>query len=294
MKNKYIWVAVVVIVAIAAVGGWWYLMPKPAAAPVAPASSPAAVQPVPAPSAEAPTAVQPQTAPAQAPAPAATMVVLRTDPKLGSYLADDTGRALYIFANDIAGQSACSGQCAKVWPAFYLASPKLGEGLDAGDFKVVTDASGASQTTYYGWPLYYYAGDAAAGDVKGEGFNKLWYVAKPDYTVALAHTAAGSYLVDWENARAIYRFANDAPDVSNCTGACAGNWPVFYAGKIVAPSFIDAARFGQFARPDKTAQSTFDRLPLYFFVQDKVRGDVKGQGVINAWSTVDPLAPAAH
>ncbi len=32
------------------------------------------------------------------------------------------------------------------------------------------------QTTYNGWPLYYFAEDAAAGDVNGQGVGDKWYV----------------------------------------------------------------------------------------------------------------------
>jgi len=33
------------------------------------------------------------------------------------------------------------------------------------------------QVTYNHWPLYYFAGDSAAGDTKGQGKNGTWFVA---------------------------------------------------------------------------------------------------------------------
>jgi hypothetical protein len=33
--------------------------------------------------------------------------------------------------------------------------------------------------TYDGWPLYYFAQDAAPGDVNGQGLNDKWYVVDP-------------------------------------------------------------------------------------------------------------------
>jgi len=43
-----------------------------------------------------------------------------------------------------------------------------------------TRTDGSVQVTYNGHPLYYYAGDSAAGDVNGEGKLSLWYVITPD------------------------------------------------------------------------------------------------------------------
>lgn len=46
---------------------------------------------------------------------------IRTDDTgLGKVLVDAQGKTLYYFANDISagGASACSGQCAVVWPVF--------------------------------------------------------------------------------------------------------------------------------------------------------------------------------
>jgi predicted lipoprotein with Yx(FWY)xxD motif len=38
---------------------------------------------------------------------------------------------------------------------------------------------GAEQVTYNGWPLYYFANDAAPGDTNGQGVNDVWYVIAP-------------------------------------------------------------------------------------------------------------------
>lgn len=275
MKTGKVAAAIVAVVVIAAGLVWWQMSMRPGSQP-APAVKPnpqKTVQPKP------PTASE------------ATKVVLRNDPKLGSYLADNNGRALYVFAKDADGQSVCSGGCLNVWPVFNLATVSIGPGLDMGDFGSITRADGAVQTTYYGWPLYYYAADSAAGDVNGEGVNKLWYVAKPDYTIVFANKDNINYLVDAETGHTLYRFSKDAPNVSNCSGTCAQNWPLFNVDKIVAPSFIDATKLGGFVRPNKASQTTFDKLPLYHFVQDTARGDLKGQGFGGFWSTVDPFAP---
>jgi predicted lipoprotein with Yx(FWY)xxD motif len=48
-----------------------------------------------------------------------------------------------------------------------------------GDFGAITREDGKRQTTYKGWPLYYYAGDKAPGDVLGQGLGNVWFVANP-------------------------------------------------------------------------------------------------------------------
>ena len=101
------------------------------------------------------------------------------DPKLGTYLVGDDGRTLYVFMKDSAGKSACSGGCATAWPPFTLASGetvKAGDGV-SGTFANITRDDGKTQVTYDGAPLYYYAKDANAGDVTGQGVGGVWFVA---------------------------------------------------------------------------------------------------------------------
>ena len=38
---------------------------------------------------------------------------------------------------------------------------------------------GSMQVAYKGAPLYYYAGDSAAGDTNGQGVGGNWFVAAP-------------------------------------------------------------------------------------------------------------------
>ncbi|OGO53948.1 MAG: hypothetical protein A2V85_00105 [Chloroflexi bacterium RBG_16_72_14] len=125
----------------------------------------------------------PTTAPTAAPASAeptaatggVTVELAETD--LGSILADGTGRILYVFTDDTDGVSNCSGGCLANWPALLSdAVPALGQGLDAEDFGTITRDDGGSQVTFFGLPLYYFAGDTAPGQTNGQGVGGKWYV----------------------------------------------------------------------------------------------------------------------
>jgi len=51
---------------------------------------------------------------------------------LGSYLVNETGFALYYYQNDSAvhGMSICDGDCAKMWPPFYVQNLTLPQSLN--------------------------------------------------------------------------------------------------------------------------------------------------------------------
>jgi predicted lipoprotein with Yx(FWY)xxD motif len=114
----------------------------------------------------------------QAPPPPVNNVVLREVAPLGQVLTDSVGRTLYFYTKDTTGNSVCTGGCRDAWPIFYTPTVRLGAGLTAGDFGTITRTDGALQTTYKGWPLYYYKVDAAAGEAKGEnvGCNRAYIV----------------------------------------------------------------------------------------------------------------------
>lgn len=48
-----------------------------------------------------------------------------------------------------------------------------------GKVGVITTDAGTRQVTLNGMPLYLYSKDTAPGDVKGQGFNKIWWVINP-------------------------------------------------------------------------------------------------------------------
>jgi predicted lipoprotein with Yx(FWY)xxD motif len=109
---------------------------------------------------------------------AAALKVTRT--RAGTVLASSRGLTLYYYGEDKphSGRSACTGGCATAWPP--LAAPvKAPAGVRLpGRLGVITRPNGVKQVTLNGYPLYFYAGDKAPGQAKGNGIEGSWHVIK--------------------------------------------------------------------------------------------------------------------
>jgi predicted lipoprotein with Yx(FWY)xxD motif len=102
-----------------------------------------------------------------------TVAVNATD--LGDILVDGDGNTLYMFVPDEQGASTCYDDCEQNWPPL-TGTAAAGDGTDQSLLATVERDDGMSQVTYNDWPLYYFAGDAAAGDTAGQGIGDVWYV----------------------------------------------------------------------------------------------------------------------
>ncbi|MCE6988914.1 hypothetical protein [Dyadobacter sp. CY323] len=244
-------------------------------------------------------------------------VQLKDVAKLGKVLTDKDGKTLYFFTRDVAGTSACTGTCLDTWPIFASASTalKLDAGLKASDFGTINRADGKPQTTYKGWPLYYYKDDAAAGEAKGEGVGTRWYAAKTGYTVMLGNaqlvgldgksykpdytegTVETQFLVD-SLGRTLYAFARDSSMNNNFTTNDAthdATWPIYTAEISDLPSTVDKTLFGSITVFGKK-QLTYKGWPLYYFGADEMkRGMTKGVSVPRpgVWPIVNKDSPEA-
>jgi predicted lipoprotein with Yx(FWY)xxD motif len=252
-------------------------------------------------------------------------VTLETNATLGKILAGADGKTLYFFAADVTGQSACtSAQCVANWPVFYKDNTKmlLGTGLVSTDFATITRSDGKMQTTYKGWPLYYFANDTKSGDVLGENVGGVWYAAKPNYSLYLAagqlvgndgknYTTPNSvsyvegqgstiYLTDAVG-RTLYGFASDKNNKNNYTRSDFSNNPTWPLLEVTAtalqdlPSALKKSDFSSITVFGRD-QLTYKGWPLYYFGLDNAtRGITKGVSVPRpgVWPIVNATTPVA-
>jgi predicted lipoprotein with Yx(FWY)xxD motif len=102
---------------------------------------------------------------------------------LGKIVVGPSGRTLYLFSKDSGKKSNCAGACASNWPPFTASSkPAAAGGISASSISLVKRADGSKQVTLDGHPLYYFAGDQAAGQLNGQGVNEFgakWFTVAP-------------------------------------------------------------------------------------------------------------------
>src|SRR5215204_2785756 len=126
--------------------------------------------------------VAPTAAPTVLPTPGPATVSLSS----AGYFVGPDGMTLYTFDNDTLGHSVCEADCLENWPTLNVGStPEItvGPGLDLAEFTAITRDDGGVQVTYKLIPLYYFAGDQAAGDTNGDGVGGVWHLATPGSTL---------------------------------------------------------------------------------------------------------------
>ncbi len=220
---------------------------------------------------------------------------------LGAILVDGNGMTLYMWKNDQPGVSTCSGKCLTNWPPLLATGTvTAGAGLNASDFGTTQTTDGRTMVTYNKEPLYYFIGDKAAGDTKGQGIGNVWYVVPPvsasgtgsqpsGLVVNISQNAKlGNILVD-SKGMTLYYWKNDQMNVSTCSGKCLTNWPPLLASGTVTPGTgLNASDFGTTQTTDGHTMVTYKGAPLYYFIGDKAAGDTNGQGIGNVWYVVAP------
>jgi predicted lipoprotein with Yx(FWY)xxD motif len=142
----------------------------------------------------------PSSAAASGAASASGATVIKTASAAGStFLTDGSGRAVYLWAKDTSGMSACTGACAGAWPPVKTTSLATASGsAKASDLGTITRTDGTKQVTYDGHPLYYFVGDSGPGMATGQGsdnFGAKWWLVTPagsDVTGSVSSFTASS------------------------------------------------------------------------------------------------------
>ena len=222
-------------------------------------------------------------------------VMLSNNSKYGSILTDGAGYTLYFFTKDTLN-SSCNGQCAVIWPVFYADTLTVGAGLADSNFTKIIRSDGSPQYAYKGWPLYYYSGDSNPGDVNGEDFGGIWFVAKPNYTIMLMNNqlvgldsvaynstykpglGAIQYFVDGYG-RTLYIFTHDTYNQNHFTKSDFSNnglWAIYEDSLQALPPSIDSNYFSMINVYGRK-QLTYKGWPLYEFGPDSMqRGNTRG------------------
>lgn len=110
-------------------------------------------------------------------------------------------------------------------------------------------------------------------------------------TVGVSNESLGNILVN-SKGDTLYLFSRDSGTTSECSGACAVNWPPLHVnGKPTIGNGANASLISTTARSDGTHQVTYNGHPVYLFNGDKKSGDTNGEG-LNAfggnWYAVSP------
>jgi len=116
---------------------------------------------------------------------------------LGTYLTGRNALTLYFFTVDTSGDAtACTDpECRATWPPVTIAAapaPAAPAGASGTVTSFIRSDDNQIQLAYDGHPLYYFAGDQAAGDTNGQGVGGVWFVADVNGTLPTAAPASAA------------------------------------------------------------------------------------------------------
>ena len=189
--------------------------------------------------------------------------------------------------------SGCEKDCLVAWPLFDAGPRTLAPSLNDGMFGTILRPDGASQTTYYGWPLYYYRTDVGPGTLTGQAKSRTWHAATviPMGIMVMKGVDIMRYLADGEG-KTLYVNDQDTKGtattdpVSACTGACLADHPGFFRSRLSVVSSLETTDFSTFLPGHGRAQIAYKGAPLYRSAADARSGDLKGATA--GWSVALP------
>jgi predicted lipoprotein with Yx(FWY)xxD motif len=86
-----------------------------------------------------------------------------------------------------------------------------------------------------------------------------------------------------KNGMTIYIFDKDQGGMSSCYADCAKHWPPYLAKKGAKLS----EGWTTVKRKDGKMQWAYDGKPVYFYMDDKKKGDMKGDGMGGVWHVIN-------
>ncbi|MDB5396603.1 MAG: Secreted repeat-containing protein [Rhodospirillales bacterium] len=210
-------------------------------------------------------------------------------PAMAAAYADAKGMTLYTYdKDDQPGKSACTSDCATLWPA--LAAPATATAF--GDWTVVTRDDASKQWALKGKPLYTYSKDKTPGDGGGNGLDGVWHIAlfkagegykMPDGVALLDSSNASAQVLANEQGMPLYTFDGD-PNGGKPTCVsqpCTDHWTPYVAAQLAKP----IPNFTVVDRGDGVFQWAFKGKPLYTYDGDVEPGDANGNGLDGKWHT---------
>jgi len=227
------------------------------------------------------------------PSPTNALVPTAGNSAIGNvFTAGDDNLTLYTLVSTAPKEFNCDTSCEAQWPPLLTDVTTTGI---SGQFDVLTREDGNNQWALLDYPLYYFAGDAAAGDVSGDGVGDVWFVARPipvdsadnngeEISVVSGSTSDGADARVEKDGFTLYFFANDTDGASTCNDGCATVWPPLYADSGAR----GYDRYSVITRDDETRQWAYDGKALYLYQGDNAAGDTNGDGVNGTWSIATP------
>jgi len=202
------------------------------------------------------------------------------EPSGGEFFADESGQALYTYDGDTApGKPTCLQECARMWPA---ATPR-DDAEPIPDWEIATRPDHTRQWVLNGKPLYRFAGDMAPADIRGEGADGKWHLARyvreakgvmpAGIEVAPRIDDADGPAFTDSRGMTLYYNDYDKVGVSKCSGICTEQWHPVVAAGLARP----IGEWTIASRQDGTRQWAYKGAPLYTFEGDIRAGNSKGQ-----------------
>jgi predicted lipoprotein with Yx(FWY)xxD motif len=136
---------------------------------------------------------------------------------------------------------------------------------------------------------------AACGSGSGSSSSTPTKAASGSALVNSASISSLGNAVVGPTGKTLYLFKKDTGPTSNCSGACAAEWPpLTTSGKITSSGGVPTSALKTVRRSDGKTQVTFNGHPLYYFAGDSGPGQANGQGLDDFGANWWALSPSGQ